>query len=295
MFSSVCLSGFTWDDSFLCRMTVYSLSKMLVHIGTDLPSFFSQLESGSSIYGSGSVSSIELYSSSEITEYFSTVGIDTFSSRYDSVRLSTLLPLCSSAGIPSLSILFERLHERRVSGESSYTDMIHRTGCRFSVPSDECVSSTVLYSLFLITRITMKDGLHDGYFLDYMRKGWNPRQEMMEKMLFPLGIDIADFMEAIEKEDLVIKPSADFKGRRYDSHRLMGIIWEKFQEDGVSKRGIARITETEPSAIMRVTNTVDIDMKIGTLMKYSAPLSVPLSAVFREYDLIYNCQHEDTV
>ena len=301
MHKSIRISGFALDKLFTCNISLFSLSKILVHIGMDIPTFFEQIESGElhSLEDADSLTSIEYFTNREIAEALTSLGLDRTNStlrllRRDngqSLRPETLRHLCELAEIP-IGELFRIIHTKRITGESQYTDSTARTAFRNRPlsASSEAISGTVLYALYLITRllIPVKDGVVDSYFLGSMLKGWNPKLEGLYKVLFPLGIEIVDFLEAIEKDDLILRPSRNFKGNTYISHVLVSIIWKEYQNKDISKRGISRLLTVSPSSVFRIINTENLDIRLGTLIKYEGPLEMPLSYIFREYDRLYN-------
>ena len=279
-FSSLCL--LPWDPC------LFTLSRMLSRLGLDIIGFLSMLESGDDLHFpvASSPPAFPLFLNDELydvlMEEYSAKDIDPPNMmrelrRSYSSRISTLASLASSAGM-SLRELLIRARERRIS--SGYADCLPDS----SSPSGYPLPLSILHCLHLLLRLAGHMDIPDAFFTSQRKDGWNPLLPSLPPVLFPLSMDIADFISCVDgNEDIVISPSIDFRGRTYDG--IMETLWMMHREEGNTKGSISRDTGNGKPNVIRMMGRMDGEITLATVIRYIRPMDTTVSDVFRRHDM----------
>ncbi len=277
-FSSPCL--FSWDPC------LYTLSRMLSRLGLDAIDFLSMLESGDELcFPVGTApAAFPLFLNDELydvlMEEYSAKDIDPPHMmrelrRSYSSRISTIASLASSAGM-SLRELLIRARERRIS--SGYADYLPDS----SSPSGYPLPLSVLHCLHLLLRLSGHMDIPDAFFTARRKDGWNPLLPSLPQVLFPLSMDIADFLSCVDgADDIVLSPSALFRGRMHGG--IMDTVWMMHREEGNTKGSISRDTGNGKPNVIKMMGRMDGEIALATVMRYIRPMDIPVSEVFRRH------------
>ena len=278
-FSSLCL--LPWDPC------LFTLSRMLSRLGLDAIDFLSMLDSGDDLHFpvASSPPSFPLFLNDELynalMEEYSAKDIDPPHMmrelrRSYSSRISTIASLASSAGM-SLRELLIRARERRIS--SGYTDYLPDS----SSPSGYPLPLSILHCLHLLLRLEGYMDMPDAFFTSVRKDGWNPLLPSLPPVLFPLSMDIADFISCVDgADDIVLSPSSLFRGRTYVG--IMDTVWMMHREEGNTKGSISRDTGNGKPNVIRMMGRMDGEIALATVMRYIRPMDIPVSDVFRRHD-----------
>lgn len=277
-FSSLCL--LPWDPC------LFTLSRMLSRLGLDVIAFLSMLDSGDDLHFpvASSPPSFPLFLNDELhdalMEEYSAKDIDPPHMmrelrRSYSSRISTIASLASSAGM-SLRELLIRARERRIS--SGYADHLPDS----SSPSGYPLPLSILHCLHLLLRLAGHMDIPDAFFTARRKDGWNPLLPSLPPVLFPLSMDIADFISCVDgSDDIVLSPSSLFRGRMHGG--IMDTVWMMHREEGNTKGSISRDTGNGKPNVIRMMGRMDGEIALATVMRYIRPMDIPVSEVFRRH------------
>lgn len=285
MLTSIAIRGYSLSGLMAWDPSVYTLTRMLSRIGMDVVTFLSQIEEGNGLYAFNPSSEAVFYTNKEIfiflSEVYSSLEMD--SGRMEEVimrggvyssKLSTILSFSAPAGL-SLRMVFEGMGSRRKEEERKPADDP-------AIPDDP-ISVKVLSCLHLIARLEGIQECPDAYYSCLSKYGWNPTFSSLSRLLFPLSIDINDFLNAAEKDDIVIAPSEHFSGTEY-GRSLMETVRIIYKDRGRSYKQTGKDTETDRTAVMRAMTRTDGKITVGHVLKYIKPLDLTLPELLEIHD-----------
>ena len=285
--NSISIKGYSLSGLMAWNPSVYTLTRMLSRIGLDIITFLNQMDEGNGLYAANPSSEVIFYSNEEIfiflSDVYRTQSMDTarmeevmMRSNVYSSRLSTILSFSAPAGL-SLKMVFEGVGSRRKeSAEEKRSE-------RPDLP-DEPISISALSSLHLIARLEGLQDMPDAYYSCLSKYGWNPTFASLAHLLFPLSIDISDFLIAASRDDLVIAPSEKFSGTEY-GRELMDTISFLHREQGRSYVRTGKDIDRDRTAVMRAMTRREGELiTVGHVMNYIRPLNITLPELLAIHD-----------
>ena len=287
MVRSISVRGYSLSGLMAWDPSVYTLTRMLSNIGMDIITFLRQVEEGKGLYAVPRSADVIYYSNSDIFIFLSAVyrSLSMDPARMEEVmmrggvyssRLSTILSFSAPAGL-SLQMVFEGVESMRGSSCRA------ATGAGSHGP-DEPISIAALSCLHLIARLEGLQDRPDAYYTCLSKYGWNPTFASLARLLFPLSIDIPDFLRAACKADLVISPSESFSGRKY-GRELMDTVSSLHREKGLSYTRTGKEIDRDRTAVMRaMTRREGALLTVGHVMKYIRPLDITLPELLCIHD-----------